>query len=285
MCVQTDAGSVTVAGTPRAITELRIRRGQDRVTIPAFDAICTLRLSTAPHAARRISDTFADNTGSDVATVLSRRRLAFPENVPPKDNSLPPFAYVLPTDRPYLFAARGPLCVELSVDSHTNRTGFRFDLYQEGLAHVAHLGTACGGLDLTTTLSSTLVKHEATGLPPDGPLFFLAGSPLPKPIDLTPLGAPGCQQSITLPIIVPDFATSSGTYTAEFDATLAQPGLFYATQIMAIQPGINALGAVLTQADLVLPITARIAGRVWAESLTAPRGTAQPVFALVMEIR
>lgn len=273
-----------LAGSSRSINSISLRRTADMVTIPAFKATCSMRLSTATNQAAKISSSFANNTGPDVSTVIKTRSISFPENVPAGPGILPAFSYTLPTDQPFAFMGKGPLCLELLVTTHTNRTPFKFDLYQQGYGYLASIGAACGGLDLSTGFEGGKVVHQTTGLPADAPLLFLAGAPLRDPIDLKPLGAPGCSQLITLPILLPAFATSSGTHEIEFSLQAAQSGDAYAAQIMAIKPGLNALGAVLSQANLVLPIGPRNLGRLWAEAATASTGTAQPVFGLVLRI-
>ncbi len=269
-------------GTARSIQSLQLRRAPSTATIPTFRANCSLRLSTATREAAKLSNDFAANTGIDVATVLKPRFLALPEDVPPPAGELAQFSYTIPTDQPFAFTGKGPLCLELLVQSHSNRTAFGFDLYQEGFAHTTSFGAACNGLDLRTTLGAAKISHQTTGLPASAPVLFLAGMPLADPIDLTALGAPGCWQLISLPIILPGFASSAGVHDLAFDPTAAQPGHSYTAQLMAIKPGINVLGAVLSQANLVLPIGARSVGRLWAETLTAKTGNAQPVYGLVL---
>ena len=63
------------------------------------------------------------------------------------------------------------------------------------------------------------------------------------------------------------------------------PGVFFGVQAVAVQPGINALGAVTTDTEVILRQAGRVLGRVWAESTSATTGVRQPPFGLVLQIR
>lgn len=278
-------------GRPITVTAIALRRSTgDATPAPAFGADVALRLSTARTRAATIRATFADNAGSDVVQALPRRRVAFPPTSGTTEGPAP-FAYVIPADRPFVFGGGNPLCTDLQVFGHTSLAALRFGLFAEGLAHDATFGVACGGLEHGTTVSTLLATHALAGAPPDAPLALLIGfdfdraAGLPLPIDLTALGAPGCELALDPVLALRTFADAAGAASLEVPIEAAPPGAFYGAQWIAVQPGLNSLGAVTSRSSVVIPRTGRVLGRVWAEDPDATVGLAQPVFGLVVEVR
>lgn len=280
-----------LAGTPRTIRGLALRRHAARaVAAPAFTAELQCRLGTATRPAARIEARFERNLGPDTRVVTRRRRVAFPASKGPF-GPIAPFEFPLPVDTPFAFAAKGALAFELVVHAHSNRTAFTFDLFESERSLVAAVGRACQGARLATTIAGGRAVHTATGLPADAPTVFLAGVELDRlggrrlPLDLGPLGAPGCDLTVAPAVQLTGFASSSGTLRVEAPVDRLPPGTFYGVQVAAVRPGLNPLGVVTTNGEVALPRSARGAARVWAEATGAERGVAQPVWALVVEVR
>ncbi|MHC4896338.1 MAG: hypothetical protein ACYTGW_04445 [Planctomycetota bacterium] len=282
-----------LSGQPRTIEAIALRRSAASTgTVPAFGATFTMRLSTARNTAAGISSTFTQNVGTDVATVLDNRTVSFAASAAPPSTGLFPFEYVLPADKPFLFGGKGPLCLDVQVSSHTNRTALFLDLYQDGRAHAGTFGRACGNIQLTTTtFTNGRIQHRGSGLGARARLLLLVGTDFERylgvdlPIELTAIGAPGCELLLAPLLVLPAFADSTGKLDLSFDASGAPQGLFYGVQLAAAKLGVNRLGLAATRAHLVLPVARRQAGRVWAESLTATTGFAQPMFGLVWQVR
>lgn len=280
-----------LAGTPRTIRGLALRRHAARTAaVPAFAAELECRLGTATRPAARIEARFARNLGPDTRLVTRRRRVAFPASRGPF-GPIAPFIFLLPVDTPFAFAGKGSLAFELVVYGHDNRTPFTFDLFESERSLTATVGRVCKGARLASTIAGGRAVHRASGLPADAPTVFLAGIELDRlgsrrlPLDLGPLGAPGCDLVMAPAVQLAGFATGSGTLLVEAPVDRLPPGVFYAVQVAAVRPGLNPLGVVTTNGEVVLPKSARGAARVWAEASTAERGLAQPVWALVLEVR
>lgn len=278
-------------GQARAIGGIAFRRSPDgTATSAAFTADVSMRLSTARTTAGGIAARFEDNAGLDVVEVLPRRAVAFPSSA----GGVPapaPFEFVLPADVPFAFAGAGPLCIDLTVHDHTNRTELRFALHADGRSHTTLLGRGCHGLALGAMVTGTTVAHDISGAPAGAPVAVLFGgnfdsaAGLPLPIDLAPLGAPGCSLQLDPLLALVGIADSGGAARLEVPVATAPGGAFYGAQAVALQPGVNPLGAVTSNAAVVLPRTGRQVGRVWAEDLSATSGLRQPVFGLVIEVR
>jgi len=287
-------------GTPRAITGIALRRRPagtaPAIPVPAFDATVSLRLSHSPRSAATISATFADNRGPNPATLLDRASVSFPATEPLPGTAPEPFAFVLDGGgalAPFAYDGTAPLCIELVVEGHTNATPFTFELFEAERDHQGEVGIGCGGTEMATTIApGPVITHTGTSLPPNAPVYFVAGFAPPGatvggvalPWDLTGLGAPDCVLHLAPSLNVLDFADGTGSLTRDLDLSAIPPGLWYLAQFGAVQPGVNALGLVLTEAAVVAPAQPRTAGRVWSEDLTSPTGNAQPVFAWVVEV-
>lgn len=280
-----------MTGRPRTVTGIAIRRSPlDSHAVGAFTADLSMRLSTARTTAATIDPRFAANTGPDEVQVLPRRTVSFPAS--PGVTTLPaPFEYVVPADVPFAFGGAGPLCVDLTMHSHSNVVPTRFELHAEGYSHVGEIGEGCGGLALATLMGYPDVVHDVTGAPPGAPVVMLFGSGfettagLPLPIDLGPIGAPDCALHLDPAVALSGFADPSGALQTIVPVATLAPGVFYGVQAVAVQPGLNALGAVTSNATIVVPYTGRVVGRVWAEDLQSTTGLPQPVFGLVIEVR
>jgi hypothetical protein len=280
-----------MAGRPRTIAAVGFRRAPTGTApVPAFRAEVSLRLSTAATTAAAIDARFAANHGPDLATALPRRSVSFPSS--PGVATYPaPFEYRLPVDLPFAFAGQGPLCIDLTVHDHTNGVAAPFDLHAEGYAQLGPIGPGCDGLSLTTGLSYQTVTHEVRGAPGLGPVVVLIGAAFdavfgtPLPLDLGPLGATGCALHLEPALGLAGFADAAGTFTTTVPVGAAPPGAHYGAQAVAVQPGLNPLGAITSNAEIVVPYTGRVVGRVWTEDLSAAEGLRQPVFGLVVEIR
>ena len=281
-----------LAGRPTTVSAVAFRRSPDSTDlVPAFTADVAMRLSTATVEAAAIASSFAANRGADVVDALPRRTVSFPASGGPYEGPAP-FDYVVPADRPFAFAGTGPLCVELTVFDHGNRSDARFALHAAGDAYVTDFGEGCGGTTQDTVLIAPEAVHSFAGLPPNAPLVILLGTRLdtladgtPLPFDLEPLGAPGCTLGVRPLLDVRGLADAAGAFEARVPVDGLPPGFFYAAQAVAVQPGVNELGALTTDVDVVLPESGRVVGRVWTEDLAATTGLRQPVFGLVLQVR
>ena len=279
-----------LAGAPRVVAGIALRRAaDDTAPAPAFDAVVSMRLSTATQDAATISATFDQNHGADAALALPQRIVSFPASGG-GPAGLAPFAFVVPADVPFVFGGGGPLCIELQVASHTNQVPLAFALAAEDAnPRTTEFGAPCNGLALATTIETTTARHAITGADPGAIVVLAFGATVLPPIDLAVLGAPGCTW------LVDPFAAVAGTadYLSSWELRVplagAAPGQIYFTQALSpvvsrnLPPPPHAFR--VSGTSLVLTSTSRSASRVWAEDLSAIRGVRQPVFALVVEVR
>ncbi|MBK8977810.1 MAG: hypothetical protein IPM29_18025 [Planctomycetes bacterium] len=280
-----------LAGRPRALRGIAWRRAPgDSGLVGTFAATLEMRFSTSPRTAATISSTFTDNVGADESIVTANRSISFPDSVGPWLGPAP-FDYVVPTDAPWSFAGNGPLCVELQLRDHTNRTPAQFALHAAGYPVVASFGAGCGGITQSTQLGLGEAIHRIGGLPAGAPAILMLGLDFREsaagtlPIDLGPFGAPDCSLQLAPLLDVRGLADPTGTFEARIPIATIPAGVWYGAQGASVQPGINPLGLVTTDATVVLPLTGRTVGRVWAESLGALTGVRQPVYGLVLQLR
>ncbi len=280
-------------GRAQLITALAFRRAPaDDAPVPAFRADVELRLSTARTTAATIAASFAANHGTDRSVVTAQRSIDLPASPGHTDPGPAPFEYVIPTDTPWPFAGSGPLCLDLRVTGHGNPVDTRFALVAEGRAHRASFGIACGGTTSSVRFEGTEAVHEFTGLPPTAPFLALVGNRFddfgggnPLPADLTPLGADGCSLYLDPLTDVRGLSDAGGAFALRIPVDSLPAGFHYGLQGVAVQPGVNALGVVTTDAAVVVPRTGRDVGRVWVEDPDGATGQRQPVYGLVVEVR
>ncbi len=231
----------------------------------------TFALSHGPNAPRTLSTTFAANEGKDRKVVFSSNVL-WPKDIPVK--GVPPFAVRVPFSSPFPFVqTRGKsLVVDVRITSSTALSGdWQYDLalWDWGkMANFNHNQANCKD-------SAGRRVYETRWVPSNDPLqpggrfsitYLRGGTPNAQgmasvglqgvggkwagatlPIDLTPMGAPGCYAAVASLAWWPFTTNAFGTGTFPPVAIPNRPnviGVHFFDQSYLVDRKANALGIV-----------------------------------------
>lgn len=261
-----DASALAASGAQ--LTGLRLRA--DRTVGPQAGIgvpNVTVRIGPTTVAVGAMSATFANNVTAPLTTVFQGTL-----NLPPQgaDSFGPrPFDVDVPFQQPFSFlATQGNLLVEL-VGNNPPCFGICNPLYwldvacaggttsslgtpgtmANGDSPVSSVTTSVGGAPLAFTIGTTLeyVTNLVLSAPPAVAAF--ATAPLPGPVDLTPIGAPGNVLWVDPTILVPLSWSPGFGFTATVSLPVPNvPALVGVTvwqQSAVFDPAANALGLVL----------------------------------------
>jgi len=111
-------------GTPRPIKAFTTRRYYTGNKYTAWSWTATIKLSTAKTTAANLSNTFANNEGTDVVTVANNVTFNFPPSTNQSGVHPQPWEFNFPFTTVFPFTAQGSLLVEMRVFSHTIQKSF-----------------------------------------------------------------------------------------------------------------------------------------------------------------
>ena len=259
---------VTVA----TITELAWHRNNFWLnTMPAGTITMTIVIGTSPNAPALTSNAFATNLAHGTSTVFSGT-VSWPSvskgtGPAPYTHSVmlaSPYAYAPGTDKSFVvdvvetastYVNASPL-----VDASEPDIGRRFENGGLQLSCRFHNGNYSGGLDgsVFAALNNNggLWYLRFTGLLPNAAGYMMLSAygldrpgPYTLPLDLAPLGAPGCKWTIGFELgpIFPIVVDASGS--ARGPNLIVPPGLggdWFYDQSVFLDPTANALGLVVT---------------------------------------
>lgn len=320
--------------TRKSITSMAFRRdskGAYFYNVPAFWADIEVALSTALTTAATASNTFASNEGNDRKVVLARTKVNFPAAV--RFHAVAPqplFAYNVKFTTPFVWTTPKSLCWDMKLhDSNLHAvTGEALYLDAVNLTTTnipgfnLEYGRGCfssnpGVVDSAKTVSTFSIDPRTPHLTltvngcnftPNSPGFAMLGLSRSSfrsqtlPLDLTPLGAPGCSLLQSWDFQVPvkmnfkgnlgNCATSAGKtiisigtpVTTGLKITVphvtAFEGLSIYTQIYTVDPPANALQVVTGHASWAMVPMAYAKGlpanrvfRAGAAGLTSATGS------------
>ena len=250
------------------IKELYIRRDCRGKACPSFWVECEMGFSSTTANPRKPSATFAANLGKDYATVLGRKRITLPAT--PAGSGKGPLDWLpaIALDRPYVVQKQGlpGLLWEMKVHGADPASpGSLFTL--DGVGMLMMIGfpggegpDGCPALKAGPPLAcdsycylgpgGTSYMMNISNAPPGGSLLLALGQSswsfggLPLPLDLGPLGAPGCKVYTDIWMPLPTRADNAGRASLQLPLPTGagNPGIMVYSQAYALAPGVNALG-------------------------------------------
>jgi hypothetical protein len=262
-----------------------------------------IRASTLPWRITAVQSAFDVNRGSDETVVLSRTLVDLP---PSSAGQTPnPFHAEFAFERPFRHdPARGGLLLDLLVFGQPPGAFTLDSTYTCQSARVDFGAPGCsphgGGRALAAEVSTQQVMwgRPLTLRVFDGPPLVLtllslgtieAGSwfGLPIPLDLSPFGAPGCTLSIDMAQVLAQRADVAGA--AEYTLVVpSEPGLtgqWLRYQGFAVDPSLNALGAISSRAGKVQVCGWEPVARVYGSPVTVADGFREIGVAPVVRLR
>ncbi len=160
-----------------------------------------------------MSPTFAVNRAAGTGRVVfTRKRLDLPA-VNEATNPLTSF-HIVPLDAPHSFVGPNLMVEVVNWDSSSRSTGWMADMFHaRPNGQTFTFGTACGAMGRIAsvgalTAGSTFLFTQTFG-PPRTPAFLTLGfdttalAGVPLPVELSPIGAPGCTLYQSADIQVP----------------------------------------------------------------------------------
>jgi len=255
-----------------------------------FTANMTLTFGTKGPTPDNATTTFSTNLGANPTVVLKTTTVNIGAYVKPPQ---PPgaFVYKVPLANSYVYTGNGTFCWECRLHNHTSTTNLSFDLYSTQSAPTLRTGgqgcTASGATapaNLTGTISGTSISLNASNMPAAGGSMLLVGLN-PKPLNLTPLGAPCLLRTDILALLPGTGSGSSATWSGTIPSTVPD-GIAVYLQAGAADAKANAMGLVLSNGLCTLwPYAKRPAVRIWTTgSDTATTGSLQLTYGLVIEL-
>lgn len=227
-----------------------------------IDVTVSLACIGVPTPDRVETTSFAANVGADLATVVTRRRMAIPPGVAPR--------IALPFDIPFSYVAGMPLLVQIDFEpanvSPVDNFSALLDAHQLPLDYWASVGrtvgTSCHGPGTwnvgTNALNDEFVlRYESSGLQPGNfaGLFvgasdqFYGGMALPQ--NLSFLGMPGCVLRASMDTVFLRTVVAAATPTVLATSRLVRdPSLLGVTahmQVMQFEPAANAAGLTFSE--------------------------------------
>ncbi len=250
------------------------RDGLRRIPMKAWSVEMEAWMTTAKVRARTMTTSFAANRGNDFTRVLPKSWIHFPD-LPLPSTPPAPFAVLVPFPQPFPFKATGSLLWEVAI--HGNKQGARsnlkvftyLDAQAPTLSKGAHtpFGKGCkGSLGRVPLLDGWLRS--------DG--FFRAvlsgGSPFQRglllfgrsdkrfftyslPLDLGPMGAPGCKLLADILSLAPFSTDPMGAgrvQVGKVPITGEMEGMAFFLQALLLDAKANPLGAVFSNGVKVL---------------------------------
>ncbi len=256
--------------TRRALLEGMAFRRDGLRTIPmkAWSVEMEAWMTTAKVQARTMTTTFAANRGNDFTQVLPRSWIHFPDL--PRPSAPPaPFTAVVPFKQAFPFKAEGSLLWEVAI--HGNKQGnlsnsrvFNYlDAQAPTLAKGPHtaFGKGCKSSQgkipsLDGWLRSDgFFRAALTGAPAFEPGLAFFGRNDKKfftytlPLDLGPMGAPGCKLLTDILSFTPFTTDAMGNgllQAGKVPITAEMEGRAILLQALLLDRGANALGVVLS---------------------------------------
>jgi len=239
---------------------------------PAATATMTIKMSSGPNDEATASKLFASNLGTVVTQVFQGKI-----NLPSQAYSGPgaaAFNVKIPFNPPFIFtktAGKG-LVVDIVTSQYTptaSKASWLVDAqYEQGSGGRTTNGTSQVNCKFSTGKFSSSISSR----PPKGPgyeFYYSLGSLLPNapglqvfgsmgvgsvwgpitlPLDLGPLGAPGCQWKVDILVAWPVTTDANGNlpYTTMIPNDPALIGAYWFEQCAIVDQAANALGLVTT---------------------------------------
>ena len=244
------------------------RDGIRALSMKAWSAELEVWLTTAKVEARTMTTTFAANRGNDFTRVLPRSWVHFPD-LPRPATPPAPFTAKVPFSQPFPFKAGGSLLWEVAVygnkqGSNSNLKIFAFlDAQAPTLAKGPHasFGAGCKGSGGKDPLldgwlrSDGFFRATLTAGPPGAPGFAIFGRSDKRfftyklPLDLGPMGAPGCRLLVDILSLGPlstDGMGSALVQMGKVPITAEMEGLPLFLQALLVDAKANPLGVTLS---------------------------------------
>lgn len=231
-------------------------------------------MATARVAAQLMSNTFLSNRGADFTQVLGRTTVHFPD-LPLPASPPAPFAVELPFGLAFPFKAQGSLLWEVAVfgNSQAGKNDIKVFNFLDCQAPTLVRGEAfdygpgCAGSHGRVPVLEAWVRSDGffRALLHDGPPlasgFTILGVSEQRwfttklPLDLGPIGAPGCALRCDVVVLWPLFVDGLGNglnQLANVPLTAEMEGVPLFLQCMLADAPANPLGIALTQAVRLL---------------------------------
>jgi hypothetical protein len=286
---------------PVTITALGYRLDEN-VTTTGKSVDLEVHLSTLAQGIVAIRDDYAANIGVDAATVFQRRLHNLPpHSAPGRPN---PFHLQIPLDQSFRYLATPGTALLVDVLVHGQPPGnvtldatFLCDSPQTNFGP-AGCGPSGGRPLAATSLTNPLLWGRTFALGArdaraQAATAMLLGSRengsyagLPLPIDLTPLGAPGCALATDPFAVFSKLADATGGA----DYTFVVPSIPYLVgttirfQAAALDPTANALGVVTSQGGRATICGWEPVARVYGTTVTATTGARELGVAPVLSL-
>jgi hypothetical protein len=270
------AASETGLAAPALFRALEVRANPVSTNAAKANVNLQISLSTSPLVRTTLTNTFANNHGTNVTIVYTRKPSAANATTP---SFVGQGSGMLMFDTPFLYQpANGSLLVDFDVASQPSGA-WSIDSAAASPTSGRHstIGTGCNGMTLTSSGGGN--AHSLTYTLSGGPAnaqgaFLLGTNALPAPLPVP--GSPGCFLYQDIAMVLG--ATLSGTGGASLPITYAANPQWRGFTLFGLAAALNVTaGRVDTSASRALTLTdAHDGGRVYVlGNNTTPTGTLQ----------
>lgn len=278
-----------LAGVPRVILGLAVRRKESGANWPALAPTLQLDLSDAAVPSQAATATFTSNHGANRTVAMTAKIVNFPAVNTPTNGLPAPFTYVMMLDQPYVHTGATGICWECILTA-TNYTGttLNLDLAQNGSARNVAYGTGCAGATLAGTYLAPTLTQSASGLTPSTNAVLIVGANadvfagLKLPLDLGIVNAAGCSLYLDPLVSVGLVVDGAGAAANTINTTGLPGGIYVYFQVVAPSASVP-LGLAFSNGLYQTPSAPATYMRNWVSSTSAVNGSLQKTYALVTD--